>query len=86
MAVVAVLLEAGADASITTKKGTVLGCAKQSKELGHTEIVSLLEAHFKQYPEGVKPITAMQKDLSYENNLKSKAGEKESAFRHFSCS
>jgi len=63
VAVVAALLEAGADASIKTKFGTALEQAKQGKEPGHPEILRLLKAHFRQYPNGIKPVMVMNQGL-----------------------
>jgi len=60
-AAITALLEAGADASIKTQWGTALEQAKQGKEPGHAEIVKLLEAHLKQYPNGIKPVQATGK-------------------------
>ncbi len=55
-AVMTALLDAGADANIKTTSGTALDCAKQGKELGHLKVVKLLEAHFQQFPNGVRPV------------------------------
>jgi len=60
-AAITALLEAGADASIKTKWGTPLEQAKQGKEPAHAEVVKLLEAHLKQYPNGIKPVQAAGK-------------------------
>ncbi|HXH55247.1 MAG TPA: ankyrin repeat domain-containing protein [Gammaproteobacteria bacterium] len=57
------LLESGANANVKKKKSgllswgttTALEQAKKGKEPGHIEVVRLLEAHLKQYPNGIKP-------------------------------
>jgi hypothetical protein len=53
------LLEAGANASVKTPKGTPLEQAKaqamRNKEPERQEVVRVLEAHLKQYPNGIKP-------------------------------
>jgi hypothetical protein len=63
VAVIAALLEASADASIKTPQGTPLELAKRGKEPGCPEVVRLLEAHLKQYPNGTKLVRAIRKDV-----------------------
>lgn len=66
------LLEAGADARFETSEGTPLKQAKEgarkNKEPKYQELVRLLEAHLKQYPNGIK-IAANKKNvvLHFEN-------------------
>ena len=59
------LLEAGANASIKTKWGTALSFARQGKDPEHREAVKILEAHFKQYPNGIKPVRVMNPVVSF---------------------
>jgi ankyrin repeat protein len=63
--IITTLLEAGADASIKTPQGTPLEQAKRSKEPGCPEIVRLLEAHLKQYPNGIRPVRVSEKELIF---------------------
>ena len=58
------LLEAGADARIKTKLGTALEYARRGREPGHPEVVRVLEAHFKRYSNGIKPVRNMKKEIS----------------------
>jgi hypothetical protein len=63
------LLEVGASASVKTSKGTPLGQAKvqatRNKESGYQEVVRVLEAHLKQYPSGIKPQMAANREMVF---------------------
>lgn len=56
VAAVTALLEVGADASVKTPWGTALERAKRGEKSQHLKIVKILEAHFRKYPKGLKPV------------------------------
>lgn len=63
---VAALLEVGADASVKTPWGTALERARQQK---HGDVVRILEAHFKQYPNGIKLVEIINKKMLSSSRL-----------------
>ena len=65
------LLDAGANASLTSRHGTALeaarrGSSRSSREIG---IVRLLETHLQQYPDGVKPVRIEKEAVSLHANF-----------------
>lgn len=67
---VSVLLEAGANASIKTPEGSPLEQAKKGRQPEHWEVVSLLETHLKQYPNGIKTQMLANTELAPEAHQK----------------
>ena len=71
MAVIAALLECGADASIKTKHGTALEIATRGFSLGygckqtpgHLAVVKIFEEHFIRFPNGVKPLSIVNQKV-----------------------
>ncbi len=77
-ATITALLEAGANVNVKTPWGTALECAKKGKEPEHKEVARLLEAHFRQYPSGIKPVKDMHQEVSFFNRSSSSLEQKTS--------
>lgn len=70
------LLEAGANANINTRDGTALERGQQGQNPGCLEVVRLLKAHLRQYPNGIKQIASVlpaATNLAPKNTLNQKA-------------